>query len=243
MPAGWYRDPSPENLDGHGQRYWDGGAWTPHVHHPSALPTFPTAAPAQNAYGLNVYASASPTTPDGALLAGWWMRVLAFIIDDILGGLLGAAAISPIIISQWDEIHAWFHRIADAERAGSFDSSTFSNMPDIFNPLTGPGFAVVAVTFAVNVLYAIVFLRWKQATPGKLIVGLRVRLRESPDLPWSAILARVGSRNGVSVLTRLPVVGILLSLTLLLDDLWPLWDAKKQALHDKVAGTNVVRIR
>ena len=26
----------------------------------------------------------------------------------------------------------------------------------------------------------------------------------------------------------------------LLDVLWPLWDEKKQALHDKVAGTNVV---
>jgi uncharacterized RDD family membrane protein YckC len=26
----------------------------------------------------------------------------------------------------------------------------------------------------------------------------------------------------------------------LLNDLWPLWDDKKQALHDKVAATNVV---
>jgi hypothetical protein len=29
----------------------------------------------------------------------------------------------------------------------------------------------------------------------------------------------------------------------LLDDLWPLWDDKKQAIHDKLAKTNVVRIR
>jgi uncharacterized RDD family membrane protein YckC len=29
----------------------------------------------------------------------------------------------------------------------------------------------------------------------------------------------------------------------LLDYLWPLWDDKKQALHDKVAKTNVVRTR
>jgi len=29
----------------------------------------------------------------------------------------------------------------------------------------------------------------------------------------------------------------------LLDVLWPLWDDKKQAIHDKIAGTNVVRVR
>jgi uncharacterized RDD family membrane protein YckC len=27
----------------------------------------------------------------------------------------------------------------------------------------------------------------------------------------------------------------------MIDMLWPLWDDKKQALHDKVARTNVVR--
>jgi uncharacterized RDD family membrane protein YckC len=26
----------------------------------------------------------------------------------------------------------------------------------------------------------------------------------------------------------------------ILDLLWPLWDDKRQALHDKIAGTNVV---
>jgi uncharacterized RDD family membrane protein YckC len=31
------------------------------------------------------------------------------------------------------------------------------------------------------------------------------------------------------------------SFVALINDLWPLWDDKKQALHDKVAGTNVVR--
>jgi uncharacterized RDD family membrane protein YckC len=28
-----------------------------------------------------------------------------------------------------------------------------------------------------------------------------------------------------------------------LDSLWPLWDKKNQALHDKVARTNVVVVR
>ena len=36
----------------------------------------------------------------------------------------------------------------------------------------------------------------------------------------------------------MPTIG---PLYVLVDVLWPLWDAKKQALHDKVAGTAVVK--
>ena len=40
-----------------------------------------------------------------------------------------------------------------------------------------------------------------------------------------------------------PFVGSVTGLYLLLDYLWPLWDDKKQAIHDKFAKTNVVRLR
>ena len=36
---------------------------------------------------------------------------------------------------------------------------------------------------------------------------------------------------------------ILLGVIWLLDMLFPLWDAKRQTLHDKVAGSVVVRLR
>jgi uncharacterized RDD family membrane protein YckC len=42
------------------------------------------------------------------------------------------------------------------------------------------------------------------------------------------------------IVSLVPVVGSLGSLFTLLDGLWPLWDDKKQAIHDKVAATNVV---
>ena len=38
-------------------------------------------------------------------------------------------------------------------------------------------------------------------------------------------------------------VGYATSMYVLLDSLWPLWDGKRQALHDKAAKTNVVRVR
>jgi uncharacterized RDD family membrane protein YckC len=102
-------------------------------------------------------------------------------------------------------------------------------------------------------VYYVVMLRWKGATIGKLALGLKVRRRDEPgQLPWSAIALRVGFQNlQVIVILLLALgawqlalgLGAVLWLVSLLDILWPLWDSKRQALHDKVARTNVVKAR
>jgi uncharacterized RDD family membrane protein YckC len=88
-----------------------------------------------------------------------------------------------------------------------------------------------------------------------LATGLRVRLRESPGrLPWDAVIIRVVVQTvlvsllmGVALLSGSTAVLLLLfvaaSVFQLLNYLWPAWDARRQALHDKAAGTNVVRAR
>jgi uncharacterized RDD family membrane protein YckC len=83
-----------------------------------------------------------------------------------------------------------------------------------------------------------------QATPGKLALGLRVRLRDRPGpMPLWTVLLRWASQFGYSIVSVVPVLGTVLGLYWLLDHLWPLWDGKKQAVHDKIARTNVVRVR
>ena len=100
------------------------------------------------------------------------------------------------------------------------------------------------INAAVSFAYSVGFLMWKQATIGKLVVGLRVRLRERPGpMPLGTVLLRWVGQFGPGLLGIVPYVGGLSGLYSLLDDLWPLWDDKRQALHDKVAKTNVVRIR
>jgi uncharacterized RDD family membrane protein YckC len=143
------------------------------------------------------------------------------------------------VASQWDELGDWFNERFDTGASGDPFSGMF-DVPDIFNPLTGPGLASLAAVTAISVLYNVAFLRWKQATPGKLVVGIRVRLRESPDLPWSAIWRRYGFVAAVSALGRIPLLGTVFLILSVVDDVWPLADGNRQALHDKLAGTNVV---
>ena len=86
------------------------------------------------------------------------------------------------------------------------------------------------------------------------MLSMRVRLREQTGtLPWSSIVARMVVQFGVSwtpfVLAYLLGSGTLLLLSMLvsvlwlIDPLWATWDTKRQALHDKLAQTNVVKTR
>jgi uncharacterized RDD family membrane protein YckC len=262
IPAGWYPDPAPQTLPGR-LRYWDGTAWTEHVHDPQPAPQpSPPAYPAPypepypqpdpqpypqpyaqgypqsypTAYGQPV-AKARPTTPDGQPLSGWWRRVLAVILDGFIQIPLYLVAVIPVLAWQWDELSTWFSDLSDA-----MENNT-QNPPDpaLLDPTTAPGLVLVLSILAATTLYSVVFLRWKQGTPGKLIVGIRVRLRDTPGpLAWSTIVLRVGFVAALSLFAQVPLIGVLFALVALLDYLWPLWDSKNQALHDKVARTNVV---
>ena len=100
------------------------------------------------------------------------------------------------------------------------------------------------VALGVSFVYNVTFLKWRSGTPGKLMVGLRVRLRELPGrMSWGTVLMRWAGQNWYAALSWVPILGSVLGFYPLLDVLWPLWDGKRQALHDKVAKTNVVRVR
>ena len=92
-------------------------------------------------------------------------------------------------------------------------------------------FGALIIQLLVSGAYEVFFLSRSGATPGKKIVGISVRLRyQAGPPPMNTVLVRTGCFLGFQ----------LLSVAYYLDVLWPLWDDKKQALHDKVAATNVV---
>ena len=194
-----------------------------------------------------------PTTPDGERLAGWWWRVLASFIDAVFVGIAANIVSLPVQIGVQRDINDLTERYLDTTPGGTLDFSSFWNETlDVYRDHV-VGLFVVPFLFAVA--YFVVFLRWKGATPGKLICGLRVRLRERPGrLPWSTIAIRVGVQSVLPWLAIIAAVfsGSLASAVLLylaamtffaVDALWAAFSKKRQALHDIAARTNVVRTR
>ncbi|MFZ0141565.1 MAG: RDD family protein [Aeromicrobium sp.] len=233
-PADWYPDPN----DDRQLRYWDGTAWTAHV----------AAAPASAR-------PTGPTTPDGEPLAGWWWRVLAYVIDSIIISVVANIVSIPAQIQiqrDFMPVMERFNRAIEQNPETPPDFWAFFN--DYLDVMQQHAFWLVAPGAIFTVLYWAIFLRWKGATPGKLMLGMRVRLRDQAGrLPWSSIIARMILQFGViwsvfviALLTgsvTMYVVWMLATMIMLLDPLWATWDSKRQTLHDKLAATNVVRPR
>ncbi len=198
-------------------------------------PGMPYGAP----YGAG-WANPRDVTPDGERLAGWWSRFAAVLIDGIVTGLLTALLgwrwTSEILRTYTD----FFQESLDAAQAGQPAPDSFALGAELAPQIMVLSLIGIVITAA----YHCGFLRWKAATPGKLVMGLRVRLRDRPGpLSWNTILTRWAMRFLGSLLGVVPFLGTVAPLYTLADGLWPIWDRHRQALHDKVAKTNVVRTR
>jgi uncharacterized RDD family membrane protein YckC len=247
QPAGWYDDPQdPSQI-----RYWDGAAWSSHVSAKAAppqqapayggqasayggqAPAYGGQAPAYGGRGVGqvvqqagAWAFSPATTPDGVLLAGWGSRAVARLLDGLFSSLLALPLTGWFFYRYIKGAIDWANQEAAAVEAGPLPVTPFPPWDVLKFAL-----AAVVVGLLVTAAYEVFFLRRSGATPGKKILGISVRLRDRPGPPpMKTILGRTGSILAMS----------LVSMASLLDGLWPLWDEKKQALHDKVVGTNVV---
>ncbi|WP_145806440.1 RDD family protein [Kribbella amoyensis] len=183
------------------------------------------------------YAPQVPSTPDGVPLSGWWKRVGARILDGLI------VMVVSLPFSGW----FWYQYVlalTDYQR-DVFDRAVAGESPAFETTLPWDVYQwilpIAGIALVINFAYEYFFLVRSGATPGKKAVGISVRLREVPGPPPGlAVAKRYGLYAGVSLLGAIPGIGTLFSMVGLLDVLWPLWDDKKQALHDKVGKTNVV---
>jgi uncharacterized RDD family membrane protein YckC len=170
------------------------------------------------------------------VLSGWWKRVLAQVLDNIIVSILALPLTFAPMRSATDTFMAYLEKVFAAAQAGS---STMPVPPDV--GFTGLILQVSLTMLAVKVVYEVAFLTLTGATIGKRAVGISVRLRDKPGPPpLVAVLKRTAVKDVGSLVGSLPAVGLIGSFFTLIDYLWPLWDVKKQAIHDKVAETNVV---
>ncbi|GAC1382981.1 MAG: hypothetical protein NVSMB48_15030 [Marmoricola sp.] len=217
---GWYPDPSGP----YGQlRYFDGTQWTEH----RAAAPYPVA-PMPAGYGTPTSAK---RTDDGRELATWGIRFGAYVIDSLIIGIVSFAAMYPAQIDLQQRLNA--------NEANFQTQVDVGGQPGLSVLLHGLGHDVLIVVLgqlAIQLIYATLFLRLRGATPGKLMLRLRVEPKAAPgQLSWSSALKRT-----VVQFVPIPLTAGVFALA---DGLWPLGDLRRQALHEKWARTQVIRLR
>ena len=263
-PGGWYADP----VDPTRERYWDGWQWSRNTRaregqpppyaaagapsgypNPAGPPAYPGAAPggysgqAPGSYGPPGYpappAYGYPTGPvattaDGVRLSGWWWRVLAAVIDYLLLSAVVTIIAAPLWMPVYEAVLAYFEAIVAAQQAGVPPPAM---EPNQLFPIRAQ-VLLTALSVGLGMIYHVLFLRWRGATPGKLACRLRVvpvdRGLHRGGLTWGAAIIR-------AAIWVLPGISSLLALVTVVDALFPLWQPKRQALHDLAAKTQVVR--
>jgi len=158
----------------------------------------------------------------------------------LIDSVMITTIVTIITFPVWRSVYAawvsYSDGVLEAQRLGVPPPTV--NLTDLISPDTQ--LILTVATLCVGMLYHVGFLRWKSATPGKLLCGLRVvpvdRGHDLGPLTWSSVLIRAG-------VWVLPGISSFLSLITLVDVLFPLWHPKRQALHDIAAKTQVVRTR
>lgn len=200
----------------------------------------PYASPKSPPYGAPrprspyAYGPARPTTPDGQPLSGWWRRVVARIVDGIIVGIITVIVSYGSYDSARSAMEGWMDDVMQTVQAGSTQTPP---IPDaVLRYIT----IVSLVSFVLYGLYEVLLLSRTGSTPGRRLVNISVRMRDQPGPPpMGAMLQRYLVKEGPVLVGLLPLIGFVASIFMLVNYLWPLWDADNQALHDKVAKTNV----
>ena len=85
------------------------------------------------------------------------------------------------------------------------------------------------INWLICIAYTIGFWTWRGQTPGKMIVGIKIiKTDESPIGFATAILRYIGY--------------VISTIILFIGYFMIAWDSKKQGLHDKIAGTYVIKL-
>jgi uncharacterized RDD family membrane protein YckC len=134
--------------------------------------------------------------------AGFWVRVGATIIDT----LLIMAVLVPLLVA----IYGWAY--FDATNTGF---------------IAGP--ADFLLSYVAPAVAVIVFWVYKQATPGKMVVSIRI------------VDATTGSAPSTGQCVGRYFAYFVSIFPLGLGLIWVAFDKRKQGWHDKLAGTVVIR--
>jgi uncharacterized RDD family membrane protein YckC len=161
-------------------------------------------------------AFSSAPAPGTYVLAGWWQRAGAAIIDGLIITVVAMIFIIPLGIG-----------------VGSTDSDTGTAA------LVGAFLLTLIVFAVVGLFYAPVMMsRTNGQTLGRMATGIRVIRAGGEPITFGFAALR-------EIVVKTLLVGAVSSATAgigyLIDVLWPLWDDENRALHDFVVNTRSVK--
>lgn len=247
QPAGWYPDPFAA-VPG-ATRYWDGARWTSQALEPAPEPQSMLRADAGHGPGAHDAAGwgaagrhEAAGHPEGlpfsrpdrsGELASWSSRLGAYLLDLI-----------PVVLVTM--VMLWMTGVYDAMSAAmaSGDAAAIDTATAMMAATHPAGLTITIGNLLFVALYNIGFHSSRGQTPGKMIVGIRVRRVDedrNPDLKGAGLRWLV--QFGPNLVSGIALLGMLASMFSIADHLWPMWDPRKQAFHDKAGRTVVVRAR
>ena len=113
-------------------------------------------------------------------LASYGQRVGAWVIDFLIQLVITTVA-GWYWLSQFVTWYStWFTQLMNQAEAGGSPTVDLVQFTDEVTSLILP---ISLVSFLVTIVYQVAFLTWRGATPGKMAVGISVRLRETPGNP------------------------------------------------------------
>jgi uncharacterized RDD family membrane protein YckC len=178
----------------------------------------PSPAPAQAVAGVDAGSAPVAGAHDVVMhgYGGFWRRLVAKVIDGFITNILAWIILIPIL----------FATLGTAGLFSPGDEPTPEQLVAVF------GFQLfsIGVQTVIGLLYSIVFLKKYSATPGKMLLGLKVYRADSGPLSVGRIVARYFAEwlSGIILM-----IGYIIAA----------FDPEKRALHDRIVDTRVVVVR
>ena len=210
QPYGSGQQPGYGQQQPYGQPGYESGQQPPYGQQPGY------ASQAQPSYGY-----AEPTDPT---LAEWWQRLVAWLIDGILLGIVSW------LVSFILRITVGFGLVSFSMSNGGYSNSTFL----VTYILSALPYLIIPFLY-----YWLMQAKLNGQTLGKMVLKIRVVNDDRTPLSLGDAALRALTYPVLAWFATFTCIGLLYYL---LDGLWALWDKpNQQMLHDKMAKTLVIK--
>ncbi len=167
-----------------------------------------------------------PVAPDGRPLADFGTRLLAHLIDGAILTAIGLVILVPVVLVLV------FNAMPDFADPGAAPADPFG---DFFLPLLLVELGFILLVLAGYYVYYVEMMYRGGQTVGKRSMKIQV----VPLAPGATLTRGMAAKR---YLIEFPV-GIIVPFFSYLDGFWQLWDKPyQQTLHDKAAGTVVIKV-